>query len=353
MGWTDLFQGIAGGAAGSVVDFGLQALGNAVLPMSKAQRQQNEYAAEEARKGRDFTSQQAEINRDWQEEMYARYNSLPGKIAQAREAGVNPLYAVTGSATSPMSATPSPASPSVASPSSVGPMGQISDMVGAVLGFSKLSAEIKNINSITRNQNAQALKTELEALWVNPLNEQTVKESQRRIQSADVSDAEKIANTNLLLEKIFTEEATQAEKAQNVLYLSSEVRKNEAEMGLILSRIKNTDADTEYKSALTAGALISNSANEKYLARLMSSQLNINQKEAQKLAKEMRQMTLDYGHDKVMYALEEIITHSDATNAAYLDPSNYTGVNRELRIFLNQFKDYFNFSAAVVGTTKF
>lgn len=353
MGWLDMFKGIAGSAGSSLFDFGLQALGNAVLPMSRAQRQQNEYASNEARSARDFSAQQAEINRDWQEEMYSRYNSLQGKIAQANDAGVNPLFAVTGSATSSMSTAPSSVAAPVASPSSVSPVGQLSDMVGATLGFSKLSAEIENIRSVTRNQNAQALKSELEALWVDKTNAQMIKESNRRIQSADVSDAEKVANTNLLIEKIFTEESTQAEKAQNILFLASEIKNNEAEMGLILARIANTDADTNYKYALTAGSLISNSANEKYLARLMASELKINQNEAQKLAKEMRQMTLDYGHDKVMYAFEEIISKSDAVNASYYDPTNYTGINRELRIFLNQFKDYFSFSTALVGTNKF
>ena len=317
-----MFKGVASGAASSLFDFGLQALGNAVLPMSKAQQQQNAYASSEARAARDFSAQQAEINRDWQEDMYARYNSLQGKVAQANEAGVNPLYAVTGSATSPMSAAPPSVAAPAASPSSASPIGQLSDMVGATLGFSKLSAEIENIRSVTRNQNAQALKTELESLWVNPLNAQTIKESNRRIQSADVSDAEKVANTNLLIEKIFTEDATQAEKAQNILTLASVAKKNETEIGLILARIANTEGDTKYKSALTAGALISNSANEKYLARLMQSELNINQKEAQKLAKEMRQMTLDYGHDKVMYAFSELISAQQASVAQEWNDDN-------------------------------
>lgn len=347
-----MFKGVAGGAAGSLFDFGLQALGNAVLPMSRAQKQQNAYASSEARAARDFSAQQAEINRDWQEDMYARYNSLQGKVAQAQEAGVNPLFAVTGSATSPMSAAPPPVASPAASSGSASPVGQLSDMVGATLGFSKLNAEIENIRSVTRNQNAQALKTELESLWVNPLSEQSIKESNRRIQSADVTDAEKAANTNLLIEKIFTEEATQAEKAQNVLTLASVAKKNETEMGLILARIRNTEADSRYKSALTAGALIANSANEKYLARLMHSELNINTKEAQKLSKEMRQMTLDYGHDKVMYAFEEIISKSEASDAAYYDASNYTGVNREIRYLLNEFEKVFNFSGAIVAPVK-
>lgn len=317
-----MFKGVAGGAAGSLFDFGLQALGNAVLPMSRAQQQQNAFASSEARAARDFSAQQAEINRDWQEDMYARYNSLQGKVAQANEAGVNPLFAVTGSATSPMSAAPSSVAAPAASPSSASPVGQLSDMVGATLGFSKLSAEIENIRSVTRNQNAQALKTELDSLWVDKINSQTIKESNRRIQSADVSDAEKVANTNLLIEKVFTEKSTQAEKAQNVLVLASEVKKNEAEMGLILARVVNMDADTNYKAALTAGALISNSANERYLARLMASDLNLNIKEAQKLSKEMRQMVLDYGHDKLMYGFQEIIAGQQAGEAYSWDANS-------------------------------
>lgn len=107
---------------------------------------------------RDWSSQEAERARDWNEEMYEKYNSLSGKIAQAEQAGVNPMFAITGNAVSPMSTTaaaPSGASASGASAGSVGtPSGasavsQFVDIVGSILGMSKLKAEIRNIESQT------------------------------------------------------------------------------------------------------------------------------------------------------------------------------------------------------------
>lgn len=266
MGWIDLFEGVSGGALSSITDFGMQALGNAILPLSKAQRQQNEYAAEEARKGRDFTAQQAEINRDWQEEMYAQYNSLSGKVAQARESGINPLYAVTGSATSSMSSTP-PATPaSVASPGSVSPMGQISDMAGAMLGFSKLSAEIKNINSITRHQNAQAFIQEINALYQGRLNEATLDNMYATYKKTGAEEGyflaatqEKFANIG----KIYAETDNIEERTklvtEEITKCVAEVRNINADTDLkgkmleqIGAQIDNLNADTWYKIKLAA-----------------------------------------------------------------------------------------------------
>lgn len=190
MGWMDVLFGGVGSVAGSAVDFGFQALANSTLGMSKAQRQMNDFNSAEAEKARDFSAleaqkarafsaQESEINRDWQEEMYSKYNSLQGKIQQAREAGVNPMFAVTGSATSPMSASPvQPSAPvaaaAAASGSSASPVGQISDIVGAALSFSKLQSEIKNINAVTRRENSLAYLNEIDSLTRGDINSSTL-----------------------------------------------------------------------------------------------------------------------------------------------------------------------------------
>ena len=60
--------------------------------------------------GREWQEEQAEIDRDWQEQMYQRqlddsidwrthqeqYNSPEAKMQRYRDAGINPMYAVTG-----------------------------------------------------------------------------------------------------------------------------------------------------------------------------------------------------------------------------------------------------------------
>lgn len=181
MGWIDKF--LSGGLT-SVVDFGLQALANSVLPMSRAQRQQNEFSSQEARAARDFSAQQAELSRDWQEQMYDRFNSLQGKINQANEAGVNPLFALGASANM------SPSSPNVAAPAagggSVSPVGQISDMTSSALGFGKLKAEIDNMKASTRQMNAIALNNEIDSITRGDINNATLNQALKAIEVADV-----------------------------------------------------------------------------------------------------------------------------------------------------------------------
>lgn len=105
------------------------------------------FQSDEAALQRDWSAQEAERVRAWNEEMYEKYNSLSGKIAQAEQAGVNPLFAVTGNAVTPgpsMSGSPSGASSgSVGTPSGATATSAMVDLVGNILGFSKLKSEIE------------------------------------------------------------------------------------------------------------------------------------------------------------------------------------------------------------------
>lgn len=102
-----------------------------------------------------FSARQADIARDWQEHMYDKYNSLSGKISQAEQAGVNPLFAVSGNAVTPMgSSSPSP-SGSAVSGSGRGSSGDIFSQILGFLGLKKQKAEISAIetqNQATRQQ---------------------------------------------------------------------------------------------------------------------------------------------------------------------------------------------------------
>lgn len=105
-----------------------------------------------------FNAKQAELNREWQEEMYEKYNSLSGKIAQAKEAGVNPLFAVTGNSVMPAPSTATPASSGInvpgAAPSSVSAVTQLMDVLSNV----KLKdAQAENIKSATENERNESI----------------------------------------------------------------------------------------------------------------------------------------------------------------------------------------------------
>lgn len=253
----------------SAVDFGFDALRNSVLGLSKAQKEQNAYSSAEAAKARDFSAQQAEISRDWQEDMYAKYNSLQGKVSQARAAGVNPLFAVTGSAVSPME-TPaaSPASPA-ASPFSVSPLSGISDMTSAALGFGKLSAEIQSIRAHTRRENGEAFLAEIRAQYEGRKQEATIAElvSVAERNHAEVSyllsaTEEKFARIGLIYaETENTEERTKLISEEinkciaEVSNIEADTKVKAAMYQQIGAQIRNLDADTQYKAYLCGLAL--------------------------------------------------------------------------------------------------
>lgn len=138
------------------------------------------FNSNEAALQRDWSSQEAERARDWNEEMYEKYNSLSGKIAQAEQAGVNPMFAVTGNAVSPMAANASAPSGSAASGASAGSVGtpsgatataQFVDIVGQMLGLAKLKSEISNIDADSAEKRARANKQDVETSWIDRLSQ--------------------------------------------------------------------------------------------------------------------------------------------------------------------------------------
>lgn len=311
MGFKDMMTGLGESFLTSSVDFGFQALANSVLPLSRAQREQNEFASSEARNARDFSAEQAEISRDWQEEMYAKYNSLQGKISQARAAGVNPMFAVTDNAVSPMPLnSSSPAAPA-ASSGSVSPAGRVSDIAGAALSFGKLKSEIENIQSQTRNMNAQALKTELEALWVDKLSAQTISESVSRISLAAVTEDEKRANIGLLTAKALESAATVEEKQANIKVLAAQVANLDADTDVkvkrlqeIISSVNNMDADTEVKKAMYAKVL-AETKNEKLMSRLIVADTNLSRQQRREIEAKTEQLWQQYDHAAIVNEFEE------------------------------------------------
>lgn len=147
------------------------------------------FSAEQAALQRDWSAQEAERARDWNEQMYEKYNSLQGKIAQAEQAGVNPIYAVTGNAVSPMqtgASAPSGASASSGSSGSVSPTGHgLTDLFGSIMGLMKMKSEIANIEADTKEKEANANKIDKETSWMDKLNEEKLLLSQTQRDNLD------------------------------------------------------------------------------------------------------------------------------------------------------------------------
>lgn len=160
---------------------------------------------------RDWSSQEAERARDWQEEMNAKYNSISGKISQAEQAGVNPMFAVTGNAVSPASASTSAPSGSAASagiPSGASATSSFVDLVGNILGLSKLKAEVENIEADSAEKKARASKQEKETSWLDAMSEAQLKnlmtstdELQSRIHVNNATAGKLSAESNKLFQE--------------------------------------------------------------------------------------------------------------------------------------------------------
>lgn len=140
-----LFSGLSGLGLGSLVQSIIGKYTDATVTGGEVIR--NQWDLDKMSISNQFSAQQAEISRDWQEEMYAKYNSLSGKISQAREAGVNPLFAVTGNAVSPMSTTSGAPSGTAVTGSG---QKSVSDLLSSLASLIGLKAQIKKTNAETQ-----------------------------------------------------------------------------------------------------------------------------------------------------------------------------------------------------------
>ena len=148
-----------------------------------------DWQSSEASTQRDWSSQEAERARDWNEEMYAKYNSLSGKIAQAEQAGVNPMFAITGNAVSP--ASPSASAPSGASAGSVAnpsnPSSRLTgmvDMMAGILNAQRTKQDIATQKAQENLYNAEAERARRETFWMDPMNEAVINEKMQAIKES-------------------------------------------------------------------------------------------------------------------------------------------------------------------------
>ncbi|MCR5352562.1 MAG: hypothetical protein K6E35_08760 [Bacteroidales bacterium] len=137
--------------------------------LTGAQREANQFSAEQVELDRRFQAAEAEKARSWQEDQFLKYNSPAAQVRQYQEAGVNPAL-MFGDPSTP---APSQTSvPSGASASSVTPSGgDVVGMIGQMLSLSKLDAEIANIRSSTRANEAEAFGRELNNALVEKFGE--------------------------------------------------------------------------------------------------------------------------------------------------------------------------------------
>lgn len=128
--------------------------------LTGAQREANEFSAQQADLDRRFQSAEAEKARDWQEQQYLQYNSPAAQVRQYQQAGINPALMFGDPATPASMQTSAPAGASSASVTPSG--GDLVGMIGQMLNLSKLDAEIENIREDSRGKRENARAAELQ-----------------------------------------------------------------------------------------------------------------------------------------------------------------------------------------------
>lgn len=184
----------------------------------------NQWDLDKMEASNEFSAQQAEISRDWQEQMYQKYNSLPGKIAQAEQAGVNPLFAVSGGV-SPTGFSSASPSGSVASGSGSPSGNNLSGMLSALASLFKIKSEI-------RATDAKASKDEAETKTIDATRDLTLQQM-----SADILNTG--SSTQLNLQKV-VESFTSIEKLKADMNLSN------AQADAVAGQVALLEAQTNY-----------------------------------------------------------------------------------------------------------
>lgn len=251
------------------------------------------FQGNEAALQRDWSSQEAERVRDWEEEMYAKYNSLSGKIAQAEQAGVNPMLAITGNAVSPMSANSS--APSGASAGSVGtPSGSAAtaafvDIIGQIMGVKKIKSQINVDNAL-----AEKYRKEAEGQGINneTLRDMNAVEIMSKLSEIEINTA----NVGLIASKVLNTNADTDLKIKQI-----------DEVGV---RIANSAADTVLKQQQTAAVLVQMAKDAKSIEvftaqiGLMATQAGVNRNQSALIIQEIHNLAQDYEFNEIIKGFE-------------------------------------------------
>lgn len=282
---------------------------------------------DEAALQRDWSAAEAERARDWNEEMYAKYNSLSGKIAQAEQAGVNPLFAVTGNAVSPMTANSS--APSGASAGSVGtPAGSSAsmafvDIIGKVLGFKQLQSEMEVNEALAEKYRQEATGQSITNETLKEWNVSQILEARSRIEY-------NTENTALVTSKILNTDV--------------DTDKKSAELSQIGASIANMNADTDVKVQQIAVMLSEIQKNSKSVDYMDEQILNL-WYHNDVLKQEYDNLVQEHGHQGVMNAITEISAGRDAGAGA--SSNGYYRTLSEVKRFINSILGWWSGNTAI------
>lgn len=228
-----------------------------MISAGKMNKRAQEYSENENRRNRQFQAEQAQIGRDWQEEMYNMYYSPSAQMQSFKSAGINPVLAagqITGSSSgmsSPSASGGSQMQPYYAT----NPADGLSGMISQLADIAMLKQNIDESQSRIRLNDAMAAG-EYSDIDVNSQTIEKMKTDMSKTLNDITNDNQRLANEtkeiNAIYDKLMNDievgKQNVEESKQNVEESKQRIEESKKRISEMNAKIRNLNAQTDLTS---------------------------------------------------------------------------------------------------------
>lgn len=190
-----------------------------------------------------FSAQQAQIARDWQEQMYNQYESPAAMMRQYQEAGINPAMVAGGTMPSMNTTTSAPSSVTPASES----------LVGAISQLAMLKSQIKGNEAQADLFSAEAERNRNESTNIALLTPYQVQQAEVAVRKLNQDISESEAHTDVLVaQRLLSHQEYHFKEYMNQLQTKAQElanAKSEGEIFRLEAEIKQIQQETSESMA--------------------------------------------------------------------------------------------------------